>query len=288
MTSMTRGPRSPGVYWRRRLFVLGLGAALVVLVAGVLQGGSDGSSAADPDAVAAQAAATPRSASPSAAATAGTDATARPGGKRRKQTGSPTPTAPPLAEPSGPCVEGDVVVEPVVEQAVAGSEVAIALDLRTVTAEACTWRISSKHVTVVITSGDDEVWASRKCPRTIPVTDVVIRREVPTRTTVLWNAHRSNLGCPGLSRWALPGYYHVAAAALGGEPSDLQFRLAAPQRPVITQTPKPTQKPKATEKPKATQKPKPDREPAQKPTRKPADQSTGQGGASEPAQPRSD
>lgn len=249
---MTRGHLPPGVYWRRRLFVLGLGAALVVLVAGLLRGGSDASSATDPTGTAEQAAGVPLTPPSSFGPTTGLTAAGGDGsGKKRRGKPASTPTTPPLAQPSGPCEAGDVVVEPVLDRAVAGSDVPIVLELRTVSVEACTWRISSKHVTVTITSGSDEIWASRKCPRTVPVTDEVIRRDVPVRTTVVWNAQRSNLGCPGRSQWALPGYYHVAAAALGGEPSDVQFQLVAPQREVVTVTPSPTAKPQPGSKPKS-------------------------------------
>ena len=39
-----------------------------------------------------------------------------------------------------------------------------------------------------------------------------------------------------LTDWAMPGWYHVEAAALGGEPSDVQFQLTAPEREVVTKT----------------------------------------------------
>ncbi|HEX5862149.1 MAG TPA: hypothetical protein VFY58_09925, partial [Nocardioides sp.] len=55
--------------------------------------------------------------------------------------------------------------------------------------------------------------------------------------------------CSELTSWALPGWYHVAAAALAGEPSDVQFELERPEREEITKTvrPKPEDK-KSTEK----------------------------------------
>ncbi len=230
MTSMTRGPLSPAVYWRRRLFVLGLAATMVVMIAGVLRGGSDGSGG-DPDDRAAQVAGTPLS-SPS------DDPTRGPGKKRNKPPATPTST--PLPAPTGACTEGDILVEPVVEQAVAGRDVLIVLELRTRVAEACTWQVSSMHVTLKVTSGSDDIWASRQCPRSVPVKDVVVRQDYTTKVGVIWNGRRSDTGCTRMTGWALPGYYHVAAAALGGEPAaDVQFRLAAPTPEVITETPKP-------------------------------------------------
>ena len=34
----------------------------------------------------------------------------------------------------------------------------------------------------------------------------------------------------------MPGWYYIEAAALAGEPSDLQFQLTAPEPEVVTET----------------------------------------------------
>ena len=39
-----------------------------------------------------------------------------------------------------------------------------------------------------------------------------------------------------MTTWALPGWYHVAVAALAGEPSDVQFELEKPEPKVVTET----------------------------------------------------
>ena len=41
---------------------------------------------------------------------------------------------------------------------------------------------------------------------------------------------------------AMPGYYHVTAAAVGSEPGEAQFRLGLPPRPVVTKTAHPKTK----------------------------------------------
>jgi hypothetical protein len=239
MTSLTRGPLPAGVYWRRRLAVLSLALLLVVGIARVLGGGSDGSSEGDR---ATQVAADPTSSAPvsprasrSASAPA-TQPTKKPG------KGKPTSQAPVLAEPDGPCADGDIAVTPDVKDAVAGRDVFIVLKLRTLVSEACTWRVSPQHVTLKITSGADDIWSSRECPRAVPTRDVVVRRTATTSVGITWEeAQRSDQHCTGHAGWALPGYYHVAAAALAGEPSDLQFRLTTPNAPVVTETAKPEQ-----------------------------------------------
>ncbi len=50
-----------------------------------------------------------------------------------------------MPAPTGPCLEDDILVRPVVERAVAGTDVMIGLELRTRTAEACTWQVSPSH-----------------------------------------------------------------------------------------------------------------------------------------------
>jgi hypothetical protein len=242
MTSLTRGPLSPGVYWRRRVFVLGLATALVVLIAGLLRGGSDGSSGADPDAVAEQAAATPTS-------TPSEEQTRSPGRKKKRDKAtqtptqtpspSPSPSPPPLPAPTGDCVDSDVLVKPVVEQAIADRDVKIGLELRTRTTAACNWQVSPSRLTLKITSGSDDIWASRHCPRVVPTQDVVVRQATTATVDVVWaDARRSAPDCTRAG-WALPGYYHVNAAVLGGEPAGVQFELVAPSPEVITESPKP-------------------------------------------------
>lgn len=234
MTSLTRGPLPAGVYWRRRVLALGLALTLVFVIASLLSMGSDGSS---DDGVARQANAAPElsGGEPSRSPSATRSAKAR----KNKPSQAPSTTAPVLAEPTGACVDGDVLVTPLIEDAVAASEVMIVLQLRTLTAEACTWRVSSSHVTLKISSGDDDIWSSLECPAAVPVQDVVVRRTVTATIGVVWNSKRSDDTCSDRTEWAYPGYYHVAAAALGGEPSDVQFELQEVTPDVITESPKP-------------------------------------------------
>jgi hypothetical protein len=229
MTALTRGPLPARVYWTRRVMVLGTVFLLVFGVGRLLVGGSDAAEGA-PRAV--QAAATP---SPAPA----TEPVAVPASEQRaadKQRKREKRSEPALLPPDGPCTDEDVAVTPVVDRAVGGRTVMIVLELRTISAAACTWRVSPQALTVKITSGDDEIWSSRQCPQAVPTRTVVVRSAVGTKVGVRWSGRRSDDGCTRYTEWAHPGWYHVAAAALAGEPSDLQFELEAPQRPVITQT----------------------------------------------------
>lgn len=240
MTSLSpRGPLPGRVYWRRRLILLGLAVALVVGLARVLGGGSDGSSKEGGEAAVLAGAPT------SGAASAGTPTsipTSTP-----ISTPTSTPTSTPPAEPSGPCADRDVAVTPSVPTAVAGPRhgVEIALDLRSISAEACTWRVSPRTLTLKVTSGRDDIWSTQDCPRFVPTQDVVVRKAESTRVTVAWAGRRSDEDCSRQTDYAMPGYYHVAAAALTGEPAKTQFELLAPSAPTVTQTATPKQDPAA-------------------------------------------
>lgn len=227
---LTRGPLPASVYWRRRLVVLALAAVLVVSLARLLGGGSDGSDgSADEDGVARQAAAEPTASEP----------TTSPSPTRRR-TPRPAPTqpstsaAPVLAEPDGPCADSDVKVTPSVVDAIAGRDVVMLLDLRSIASEACTWRVSPTSLTVRIRSGKDAIWSSAQCPRAIPVKDVVVRRDVAATVPLVWDARRSDEECSPQRDWAMSGFYLVAAAALGGEPTEIQFELTLPVPDVVT------------------------------------------------------
>ncbi|MFC5729005.1 MULTISPECIES: hypothetical protein [Nocardioides] len=226
------------MYWRRRLFVLGLAASLVFLIASLLTDGSDARSTETP--VAAQAGAqVEASDTMTSSTTATTTAVTTPAAGRKART-QPTPTpTPTLAVPQGNCDAADISVTPVVDKAaVAGRDVTIALSLQTTESEACTWRVAPDRVTVKIARGDEEIWSTRHCRRVVPSQAVVVRRAVPTVVRMTWNARESAEGCRRATRWVRAGDYTIAAAALGGEPTVADFALASPTPETIYVTPK--------------------------------------------------
>ena len=234
MAPLTRGPLPARVYWTRRLMVLGTALLLVFAIGRLLGNGSD--AASDRDDAAAQVAVetTP-------ATTSYTDPATTPPKRKKSRTPDPTPT---LAVPVGECADSDIAVTPLVKDAVGGRDVRIVLELRTLESPACTWNVGPGVLTMDITSGDDDIWSSRQCPGAIPKEPVVVRQAVTSRIEVTWKeARRSDEGCTRLTSWAMPGWYHVTVAALGGEPADLQFQLATPTAATITRTAKPTQSP---------------------------------------------
>lgn len=240
MAALTRGPLPARVYWTRRVLVLGTALLLVFGVARLLVGGSDASSEPQPQAV--QAAAEPTGTT-SAPAGVGPAETSKPTKKHQKREKKQEPV---LAEPQGTCLDTDIAVTPGIEKAVAGQSVFFVLELRTISAAACTWRVSPESLSVKVTSGDDYIWSTRECPRAIPTRDVVVRSAVSTKVGIRWSGRRSDRDCSRLTDWALPGWYHVAAAALAGEPSEKQFELERPQPEVVTEAAQPQSRDKKT------------------------------------------
>lgn len=251
MTSTTPGPRralSPAVYWRRRLFVGGVLLALVLIVVNVVRGGPDpGPGVRATTAGAEQTTAAESTGAPDAPV-AGIEATKNGGrkagrrGKGRTADAAPAPglalpTAAVLAEPDGVCADDDIAVTPTVRDAVAGVSATVVLALRTLSAEACTWEISSQSLAVRVSVGDDLVWASWECPGQVPERSVVVRRAVATTYELTWNTRRSDTDCPDFTEYAQPGDYRVTAAAYGGEPDFVVFDLAAPQAPAPDPSP---------------------------------------------------
>ncbi len=237
MSALTRprGPLSARTYWTRRILVLGTALALVVGLGMTLTRFSDGSGGGG--------AVTPVSAGEATggAASATSDAT-RPAKDKKKDKKKNKKKKPALPQPSGPCLDADVDVTPVVKDAVAGRDVTLRFRIGTKLSPACTWQASRETLTLKITSGKDLIWTSQQCPRAVPTKDLVLRREKASWLTATWSARRSDETCSRLTEWALPGWYHVAVAPLGGEPEDVQFKLSRPEPEVITAAPEPKQR----------------------------------------------
>jgi hypothetical protein len=233
MTGMTRGRLPARVYWVRRLMVLGIATLLVVGIARLLGGSSDGSSG--PEQATQVADTSSSSATPST--TGASTPTHAPGqhAKTKHQTADPTP----VAMPSGPCAADDIGITPSVPHPIAGRDIKLVLDLSTLTSPACNWTMSSRTLALKITSGPDLIWTSVQCGGAIPKQDLVLRQGASVRVPVTWSARRSEPGCPRLTEWALPGTYHLHVAALAGQPQDLTFQLDAPTPAEVTQTAQP-------------------------------------------------
>jgi len=218
------------VYWVRRSLVLLTALALVFAIGRLL----NGSGSHDPGDQATVTSGTPT--------TSSTHPVAGPLPLQPATTkaGHPSPTGTPvvLAAPTGPCAVDEITVTPSVPTAVAAGRVDLVLELTGIK-PACTFSVSSRTIVAKVTSGKDRIWTSQDCPASIHPSSVVVRSAAPTNVVVSWSGRRSDDGCTRSTDWALPGYYHVTAAAIGSEPSEAQFQLAGPPRPVVTRTAKP-------------------------------------------------
>jgi hypothetical protein len=230
MTRATRRRLPARVYWVRRLMVLGIATLLVVGIAKMLGGSSDGSSGPDRATPAAQT--SPRSSGATLPGSGSTAGSAAGMGHHVQDSAS----APPLVMPSGPCAADDVAVSPSVPRPVAGSDISLLLEFSTIASPACDWTMSGRSLALRITSGPHLIWTTVQCAKAIPTRDLVLRNTQVTPVKLTWNAKRSEPGCPRMTAWAVAGTYHLRAAALGGEPQETTFELTTPAAPVVTRT----------------------------------------------------
>lgn len=235
MSAVTRprGPLPARVYWTRRAAVLGVAFLMVFTLARVLGGGSDGGDGGSdqPDQAA------PVAGEPTGTTT-GSDQTGKPrDGKGEKKDDSKKPRKPELAQPDGPCDVADLTIRANLSSVASSTDIRIPLKLTT-SVPACTFDVSQETVVVKITSGRDSIWSSQDC-RGIELETVVVRAEKPAWARLVWNGKRSGIACGRSAQWALPGWYHVSAAPLGGEPTDTMFELTPRKAERITQAPEP-------------------------------------------------
>jgi hypothetical protein len=238
MGGLTRGRLPARVYWVRRIIVLAIATLLVVGIAKLLGGSSDGSG---PDMAAHVADTAPPARGTTSSDPATSPAAGAPSTVRRHHHAKAGASTTPLALPSGPCAASDVVITPSVPKPVAGRDISLVLDISTATTPACTWTLSPRTMALKITSGSDLIWTTAECGHAIPKEDLVLRQSTPTRVTLKWDARRSEPGCPVRTEWALPGTYHLHVAALAGQPQDVAFLLTAPTPAQVTKTAHPHQ-----------------------------------------------
>jgi hypothetical protein len=208
--------------------VLGIAMLLIVGISRFFLNGSDG----------ADDTATPVANQPTATVTVTPTPSAEPskktgdggdaGDNKPKKATKPKSSAPP--EPTGECSPADIVVEPAVSDGYSYDNVTIPLQLRTVKAAACTWKLSSDALQVRISQkGGDLVWSTVDCPKAVPIREIVVRRDVVTTLPLTWTGRRVVAGeCTGHGPWVKPNFFVIVASALGGEPSSATFGLYKP------------------------------------------------------------
>lgn len=232
-----RGPLPARVYWVRRAVVFGSAFLLIFGLARLLGSGSDGD---------------PEGSRPTAEQAAGqqTDPVVQDSGpvstKDPRKAKKAKKTKKPLAQPSGPCDPADITVAPEVDTVAANDIIEIPFKV-TGTEAACTFTVSSKSMVIKITSGSDLIWSSQQCAK-LPDQDIVVRSAKDTKVVLEWNGRRSDDDCGRTAAWAKTGWYHVEAAAFGGEPTSDKFELTGPKPKKVYKTEKPMKDKKSKKK----------------------------------------
>ncbi len=247
-----RGRLPRRVYWVRRGMVLLVALALVFGVGKLLGGtGSDGPNAG------VTASTTSARQTPGPSVTVGPVA---PEAKLQKKAKVP------LLPPNGRCLVDELSAVPSVKQAWAGGPITIRVALSG-TQPACTFDVSPQSLVVKIVSGTDRIWTSQDCQRAVPRQQVVVRSGRPVVVPVVWSGRRSDDQC-SKNDWAMTGFYHVYAAALGSTGTDVQFEVTRAPTRRVTKTPEPRPSTSTRARAKADVKTKPTQKPAQKPAQR--------------------
>ena len=235
--SNPRRRQSPAVYRRRRILVLVLILAVAVAIWLLIAqpwSGSASENVSAPDPVQTQDAATelpvPATAETPAAGDAGAgaaaeDSTAEDAGA----TPSPSPSTTPVAEP---CVERDVTVEAVSDQATyaSGQNPQLSLTLTNNGETDCALNVGTATQVFTITSGSDTWWRSTDC-QSEPSDMVVLLaagQTVQSAAPLTWDRTRSSIStCANADRPRAPGggaTYHLAVE-IGGIASTQDAQL---------------------------------------------------------------
>ncbi len=225
---------SADAYWRRRLFALAAGLAVI----GVLAWAVGGTAGAHPTAATTPlhhhhvrppappaASATP---APSASASPSPSPTPRPSphatsGKHASQAAKPKPGHTPAAtaaggtqSPGSGCQPADVVLTLTASSNSYGRAARPQFDLDVVStaSRTCTFNVGTRHLTVLVESGGVRVWNSADCAGKSGASSAAkLKRGVPLQLQVSWDRLLSSPGCRMPRTAARPGTYTVTASA---------------------------------------------------------------------------
>ena len=226
------GPLSAGTYWRRRLIVI----AVLVLALWFISrlGAQDGSaSAADDGEVSATesargtlaptpspteagpAAANPGAATDGSSAPSSTAAPPDPTAAGKSSGAAANPGASPGAtDRPRPCGEGELslAIDSSAARYAPDTRPKLALAVKTTGAAPCTRDLGPSGLGVVITSGQDRIWASQDC--STQAADVrVLTPGTPVTLEMTWDRLRSEPGCASVGAPARPGTYVATPVA---------------------------------------------------------------------------
>jgi len=199
MAQVGAGGRLPqSVYWRRRLVVLGVPLALVVLVVWLLAGrGSADEPTVSPSTTStAKASSKPTTDEKAAGDKVVAGKTAA--DKSATSTDATGKGATPTTTPSVPgCTSVDVGLSADATSYAAGANVHLVATITNAGDVACLVDAGTKNATLVITSGADQVWSSADCAAASAKSKPLLLAPGEKSTTkVTWKRVRSEPGCP--------------------------------------------------------------------------------------------
>jgi hypothetical protein len=223
---------SADAYWRRRLFALAAGLAVLGLLAWAVGGAAARPTASttplshhnapDPTGPAAGALPTPSaSPSPSPSGTGQSQRHSHHGNHASKPTKpkpkpTPSPATAGAGSPGGDCQAADVVLT-LTETSNSygpGAWPHFGIDVVSTAAQTCTFNVGTRHLTLLVKSGGVRVWNSADCAGKSGASSVAkLKRGVPLQLQVTWGRRLSSPGCAVPRAAARPGAYTVTASA---------------------------------------------------------------------------
>jgi len=214
------GPLPSGVYWRRRLVVLGVPLAVLALLVWLVAGrGSSGAQADPGTSTSPKATTAAHTSSDGGSSAVGSSDGARP---------SPSPT-PSKSGAVADCAVGALTVSVAPDAATyaPGVSPAFTVTITNIGTQACLVDAGDAHRAVVVSSGKDRVWASQDCAK--PATSsrvLLLAAGSKDAQRVVWNRVRSAAGCPAKLPAPKVGSYKVAFSVGDVTAKAAKFRLS--------------------------------------------------------------
>jgi hypothetical protein len=216
------GSQPPSVYWRRRLFVLGSVALVILLIALTIKiaaGGSDSPQGTGHT--------TPLATAPTAPQTTTQSST-------RPRTSSQTPTSPQRDGSShrsstapAACVPQDLSVQAVVGRSSyeVGAHPVLELQVTNTGPGPCVEDLADKQIELRVYNGESRVWGSHDCQIEPGTNDRTLAVNQPVRVAITWSGLTSQPGCAGTRQRVGAGTYTLYALLSGKTGKAAQFTI---------------------------------------------------------------
>lgn len=225
----------PRVYWRRRVFALAAGLAVLGLLAWAVGGAASPRPAASTTSLDGRRPSTPVP-SPVESTPSPSPPAASPS-PRPSASGKPSPTVKPSSAhpgttgtnaPGDDCPSGDVVLSLTANGDSYGTTARPVFTVNVVSTDGqtCAFNVGARYLTLVVSSGGVRIWGSGDCAVHGSQSQVaMLARGVPVRRTITWGRTISSRGCHLPFPAARPGTYTAAAFDAGVHSRTVVFQL---------------------------------------------------------------